>query len=125
MNLNEYASHDAIGLAQRVAAGDVSAAELAALARRAIDAVNPEINAVIEHWPADAAHADIDAAPPAAGPLSGVPFLIKDLAVSMRGKRVELGSRLAAGLVAEDDSWLMSRFRAAGLQTIGRTTTPE
>ncbi|WP_414448027.1 amidase [Burkholderia sp. 22PA0099] len=183
MNLNEYASHDAIGLAQRVAAGDVTASELAELARRAIDAVNPEINAVIEHWPAeggvgdaggigncdmgtrnadtrnaDACNADTrnadtrnanarntdarnadgrnaDArnadtrnagtAQPAAGPLSGVPFLIKDLAVSMRGKRVELGSRLAAGLVAEHDSWLMSRFRAAGLQTIGRTTTPE
>ncbi len=126
MNLNEYASHDAVGLAQRVAAGDVTPAELAALARRAIAAVDPEIRAVVEHWPAE--QADLLGAAAAAatgGALAGAPFLIKDLAVSMRGRRLELGSRLAAGLVADADSWLMSRFRQAGLLTIGRSTTPE
>lgn len=54
-----------------------------------------------------------------------MPFLIKDLAVSMRGKRVELGSRLAAGNLAREDSFLMRRFRRAGLVTLGRTATPE
>lgn len=122
MRLSEYAQYDAIGLAGLVAAKEVTSDELAEAARSAIDAVNPRINAVIEHWPAaeSGARADDDA-----GPLAGVPFLVKDLAVSMQGKRLELGSRLARGVVAPADSWLMSRFRKAGLVTIGRTTTPE
>ena len=110
MHLNEYSAHDGVGLAQLVARGDVSAAELAALAALAIETVNPRLNAVIEHWQPDVAQ------PPASGPLAGVPFLIKDLAVSYAGRRSELGSRLAAGLVAPADSYLMGRFKAAGLQ---------
>ncbi|MGG1949219.1 amidase [Trinickia sp. NRRL B-1857] len=122
MRLSEYTQYDAIGLAGLVAAKEVTSDELANAARSAIDAVNPRINAVIEDWPAaeSGMRAQDDA-----GPLAGVPFLIKDLAVSMQGKRLELGSRLARGVVAPADSWLMSRFRAAGLVTIGRTTTPE
>lgn len=54
-----------------------------------------------------------------------MPFLIKDVAISMKGKRVELGSRIAAGHVAADDSNLMRHFRRARLVTIGRTTSPE
>ncbi|HDR9181121.1 TPA: amidase [Burkholderia vietnamiensis] len=122
MNLSEYTSHDAIGLAKRVSDREVTPAELAELARSAIEAVNPAINAVIEHWPADESGSYPTRC---AGPLAGVPFLIKDLAVAMSGKRLELGSRLSAGVLSTADSWLMSRFRAAGLVTIGRTTTPE
>ncbi len=93
--------------------------ELASTAQQASDAVNPQINAVIETWPAE------DTPAPGSTPLAGVPFLLKDLAVDMAGKRMELGSRLAEGNVAEADSSLMKRFRRAGLVTLGRTTTPE
>ncbi|WP_065258389.1 amidase [Pseudomonas bananamidigenes] len=117
MNLNEYAEHDGIALAQRVATGEVHAKELAALAIEAIQQVNPAINAVIEHW--------TPTATTGSGPLAGVPFLIKDLAITAAGRRNELGSRLAQGLVAQSDSSLMQRFNAAGLITLGRTTTPE
>jgi len=117
MNLNEYAEHDGIGLAHLVASGEVHAKELAALAIEAIQQVNPAINAVIEHW--------TPTATTGSGPLAGVPFLIKDLAITAAGRRNELGSRLAQGLVAESDSTLMQRFNAAGLITLGRTTTPE
>jgi amidase len=122
MKLSEYVTYDAVGLGQLVARGEVSAGELAEVARRAIAAVNPRIGAVVEDWPADAAGSS---AAPGSGPLAGVPFLVKDLALSMAGKRLELGSRLAAGLVAPSDSFLMQRLRAAGLITIGRTATPE
>lgn len=117
MNLNEYATYDGIGLAQLVAAGEVTAAELAELALAAVQQVNPQINAVIETWSPTVTEG--------VGPLAGVPFLIKDLAITSAGRRVELGSRLAQGLVAESDSYLMQRFNAAGLATLGRTTTPE
>ncbi|MFF9055916.1 amidase [Streptomyces erythrochromogenes] len=119
MELYEYTQYDAVGLAGLVARGEVTAAELTAAARAAMAAVNPQINAVVESWPAE------DTPAPGSTPLAGVPFLIKDLAVSMRGKRVELGSRLAAGNVAGQDSFLMRRLRRAGLVTLGRTATPE
>lgn len=119
MELHEYTRYDAVGLAGLMARGEVTAAELAAAARAATAAVNPLINAVVESWPAE------DTPTPGSTPLAGVPFLVKDLAVSMRGKRVELGSRLAAGNVAGADSFLMRRFRRAGLVTLGRTATPE
>jgi amidase len=121
MKLGEYTEYDAIGLAQLIANGEVTSAELAELALEAIRVANPDINAVIESWPAsESGHAVASG-----GPLAGVPFLIKDLAVSMQGKKLELGSRLAKGVVATEDSWLMSRFRDAGLVTIGRSATPE
>ena len=117
MNLNEYVTYDGIGLAQLVATGEVTSAELAELAIAAVQQVNPQINAVIEHWSPTVTEGT--------GPLAGAPFLIKDLAITSAGRRVELGSRLAQGLVAESDSYLMQRFNAAGLATLGRTTTPE
>lgn len=117
VKISEYASCDAVGLADLIARGEVSAAEVADAAARAVEAVNPQINAVVETWPPEDA--------PGSAPLAGVPFLIKDLGVTMAGKRSELGSRLAAGSVASEDSFLMRRFRHAGLVTIGRTATPE
>ncbi|MFF1464332.1 amidase [Streptomyces sp. NPDC058330] len=119
MKLSEYVTYDAVGLAGLVARGELTPAELASTAQAASDAVNPHINAVVETWPAQ------DTPAPGSTPLAGVPFLIKDLAVAMTGKRVELGSRLAAGNVAGADSFLMARLRRAGLVTLGRTATPE
>lgn len=43
----------------------------------------------------------------------------------MAGRKNELGSKLAEGLVMEADSTLMTNFKNAGLVTLGRTTTPE
>ncbi|MFH8410267.1 amidase [Streptomyces sp. NPDC018019] len=119
MRITEYVTFDAVGLAELVAKGEVSPAELEAAAREAAQAVNPQINAIVETWPTD------DGPHPGSSPLAGVPFLIKDIAVSMAGRRTELGSRLAAGNVAGADSSLMQRFRRAGLVTFGRTATPE
>ncbi|MGW0667031.1 amidase [Streptomyces sp. NPDC002746] len=119
MKVSEYVGFDAVGLAELVAKGEVLPAELEAAAREAVQAVDPQINAVVETWQTD------DEPVPGSTPLAGVPFLIKDIAVAMAGRRMELGSRLAAGNVAGADSSLMQRFRRAGLVTFGRTATPE
>ncbi|MFE2376680.1 amidase [Streptomyces sp. NPDC059398] len=119
MRITEYVGFDAVGLAELVAGGEVTPAELEAAAREATQAVNPQINAIVETWPAD------DEPSPGSAPLAGVPFLIKDIAVAMAGKRMELGSRLTAGNVSGADSSLMRRLRRAGLVTFGRTATPE
>lgn len=121
MNLSDYTKHDALGLAALIASREVSAAEVTAAALHAIEAVNPTVNAVVECWGDESPRGDATRPPP----FFGVPFLIKDLAVSMEGRRNELGSRLADGIVAPSDSHLMGRYREAGLVTIGRTSTPE
>ena len=125
MKLSEYVKHDAVGLAALVARGEVTRTELETAALEAVAAVNPLINAVVETWPAEGGEEPDSGASSDGAALAGVPFLIKDLGVSMAGKRVELGSRLAAGNIAAEDSSLMRRFRRAGLATFGRTSTPE
>ncbi|MDO8047409.1 amidase [Janthinobacterium sp. SUN211] len=122
MQLHEYTSFDGLGLAQLLRDGDISAAELQDAAARACAAVNPLINAVVELWPADLTAIDSTVNTAA---FAGVPFLIKDVAVTMAGRRSEAGSRLGAGHVAAFDSHLMTQFRTAGLATFGRTSTPE
>ena len=114
---SEYAALDGLALAALIARGEVTAQEVKDAALSAIAAVNPEINAVIECWD--------DGPSSASGPFAGVPFLVKDIVGATAGRRNELGSRLAAGCVSSEDSHLMQCFTAAGLTTIGRTTTPE
>ncbi|MBI0298850.1 amidase [Streptomyces sp. PRKS01-29] len=124
MKLSEYVAFDAVGLAELVSRGEISPGELASTALRAVEAVNPAINATVETWEPER---DVPPGEPLPGTpsLGGVPFLIKDIGVAMAGKGMELGSRLTQGLVSPADSFLMRRFKQAGLVTLGRTTTPE
>ena len=117
MHLSDYASHDATGLNQLIQDKQVSAGEVRAAALQAIAAVNPQINALVETWNDEPA--------PQLGAFTGVPVLIKDVGITAKGRRSELGSALALGCTAESDSQLMSRLRLAGLLPLGRTTTPE
>ncbi|MGE7991743.1 amidase [Pseudomonas sp. NPDC089554] len=117
MDLSEYAEHDAVGLAGLIADRQVSELEVRNAALRAMQTLNPQINAVVEAWE------DEPTSQP--GPLQGVPMLVKDLGLSVRNRRNELGSRLAQGCIAGADTELMSRFRRSGLVALGRTTTPE
>ena len=117
MNLREYAAYDALGLAELVREGSVTRAELASLAARAAEAVNPEINAILE-MRTDEGGSSVSA------PLDGVPFLLKDLGCHTRG-RFEACSRLCAGNVVDHETELALRFRKSGLVILGRTTTPE
>ena len=115
MNAFEYAEQDAVGLAQLINDRQVSPTEVHNAAMSAIRAVNPHINAVIETW---------DDEPPALpGPFQGVPMLVKDLGLTARNRRNELGSRLAEDCVAEADSELMARFRHAGLLPLPRQSS--
>jgi amidase len=122
MNTSEYLSYDAVDLARLVREGEVTARDLAQCAAAMVEKWNPSINAVLELF------GDVDdilASVPADAPFTGVPFLIKDLVIQAEGRLNEMGSRLAAGHVAQGDSDLMARFRQAGLVTLGRTPTPE
>jgi amidase len=117
MRPSEYAQHDATALADLIARGAVSPAEVTAAAFAAMDAVDGALAAVVERYP-DAPHAT-------GGVFSGVPFLMKDAGASEAGRRQEQGSRLARGHVAATSSHLRQRFAAAGLVAVGRSAAPE
>ncbi|WP_342381293.1 amidase [Myxococcus stipitatus] len=123
MHLDDYTRYDATGLAELVRRKDVSPEELLHTALEAIARVNPRLNAVIDVREEDARTTLRNGLPQ--GPFTGVPFLIKDLALHAAGVPMEVGSRLARGLVIPHDTVLMERFRRAGLVMMGRTNTPE
>ena len=120
MDFSEYSEYDAVGLAQLIRSGQVSAQEVEQLARQAILEVNPRLNALVGGLFEEALTAASD------GPLAGVPFVVKDFSLHAAGVRTAVGTRLAGeGIVFPHDTNLMARFRQAGLVTLGRTTTPE
>ncbi|SEF90960.1 amidase [Nonomuraea solani] len=119
MNFHEYARYDAIGLRNLIRAGEVSAAEVETAARKALAAVNDEVNGLALPPFRPALRHDDN------GPFAGVPFLIKDHGPVAEGVPFFLGSRALPGIVARHDTDLMARFRAAGLVTLGLTTVPE
>ncbi len=120
MKLSEYASLDATDLGKLVATKELRPGELAGLARRAADKLNPEINAIIEIYSdAEELKGSED------GQFPGVPFLRKDLGATEAGRLQERGSRLFEENVATVDSYLFQKAKAGGLRTIGRSTVPE
>ena len=123
ISIDDYTSRDGLALAELVARKEVKPEELAEAALAAVEKVNPRINAVL-HTLREAASGEIRGGLPA-GPFTGVPFLVKELVLHAKGVRCEMGSRLARGFVAQEDTELMARFRRAGLVLVGTTQTPE
>jgi len=117
-----YRSADAVALAGHVRAGEVSAAELTEAAIRAIEALNPRLNAVI-HRLDDMARKQVAAG--VSGPLAGVPYLLKELASSWTGAPVTNSSRYLRDQIATSDSTVVGRIKAAGLVLVGKSNAPE
>jgi amidase len=115
-------SLDATAQAELVANGEVSPRELAESAIQSIEALNGDINAVIHPLFEEAL-----ATEPADGPFRGVPFVVKDLMCAVANTPHHEGMRFLKeqGFRADSDSWLASRFRAAGFVFVGKTNTPE
>ncbi|WP_159717603.1 amidase family protein [Geminicoccus flavidas] len=85
--------------------------------------MNADINGVIAQF-GDRARSEIAAGLPS-GLLTGVPFLIKECMLMMKGAPYRLGCRLPDGFTSPNDTEPMIRFRNAGLATFGTTSTPE
>ncbi|MEZ5211337.1 amidase [Gordonia sp. PP30] len=122
MNLDEYLSYDATGLAELVATGEVTPAELLDLARQRLAAVNPALNAVVIET---AENADVQVAGDLTGPFAGVPFLIKDLSQEYRGYPTTGGCKALRNDIATENALVTDRFLDAGLVIFGKTNTPE
>ena len=123
MRLPEYDRLDALGLGALVASGQVTAAELLEAALERADARNPALNAIVHRADEVARRRAAGTLP--AGPLSGVPFLIKDLLTAWKGQPMTFASRLGAGHRPAFDSEVVRRLEAAGLNLFGTTNAPE
>lgn len=123
MNLGDYASYDAVGLAALIKNKQVSSAEVFETALRAIAAVDGDLNAVIETYPEGAPGANPST--PADGPFAGVPFLVKDVGLHFAGLKCEFCSRLCQGMVTQADSHYARLVKGTGVNILGRTNTPE
>jgi thiol-disulfide isomerase/thioredoxin len=81
---DELARLDGLGQAKLVRAGEVSPAELVEAAIERAELLNPRLNAVIHTLFEPAREAAARAIPE--GPLTGVPFLLKDLGATLAGQ---------------------------------------
>src|SRR5438067_1399911 len=123
MNLAEYASYDALGLAVLVASKQLPPKELAQTAAAVIASINRADNAVVEKY--QDRIDGLDEKMLGTGPFRGVPFLIKDFFGHEAGRTIEFGSRLCRGMVAQHDTHLCELFKASGVNILGRSAAPE
>ncbi len=115
-------------LSAAFARGDTDPVAVLRAVKRRIEALNPDLNAIVTPNP----QADEDAAASArrwaAGaplsPLDGVPLTVKDNLL-VRELPASWGSRLFRDFVPGHDELPVARLRAAGLVILGKTNVPE
>ena len=126
---DELCDLNATELAARIRKKQVSAREVMSAHLARIERVNPKVNAIVtlvaDRAMADAARADeLTAKGGTLGPLHGLPIAHKDL-IDTAGIRTTKGSRFYRDTVPTKDALMVTRERAAGAITIGKTNTPE
>ncbi len=126
---SELCELSAVELAARIRTKQVSAREVMAAHLARIERVNPKVNAIVtlvaERAMADAGRADEALARGAqVGVLHGLPVAHKDL-VDTAGIRTTRGSLFYRDHVPTRDALIVTRIRAAGAVTLGKTNTPE
>jgi amidase len=118
----------AADIAALIRSKKVSAKESASAALARLAAVNPLINAVVDHRPADvlAEAAAIDATIARgedAGPLAGVPVTVK-VNIDQEGFATTNGIKLQRDVIARSNSPVIDNLRKAGAVILGRTNCP-
>jgi len=123
LSFSDYDQLDGLAQAALVRAGQLTAAELCAAAVARAEAFNPRLNAIA--YPLyEPARARAAAGLPT-GPFGGVPFLLKDFGAYYAGAPHTGGSRALRTFVPAEDAELVRRWQTAGLNIMGKTTTPE
>ncbi len=122
---DELATLDATAQAELVRTGAASPLELVDAAIARIEALNPQLNAVIHERFERAREQAAGVLPD--GPFRGVPVLFKDLMCAVEGDPYHEGSNLLKrnGYRAQHTDHLAQRYFEAGFVYLGRTNTPE
>src|SRR5277367_1047927 len=118
----------ATDVAAAIRSKKVSAKQVATAALARLDAVNPAINAVVDHRPEDvlAQAAAIDAAiarNETVGPLAGVPVTVK-VNIDQAGYANTNGLKLQRDNMARENSPVIDNLRKSGAVILGRTNCP-
>ncbi len=118
----------AVELASRIRNREVSAVEAAQSALERLNAVNPALNAVVDHRPDEvmARAAAVDAQLARGedpGVLAGVPVTVK-VNVDQAGYATTNGVKLQKDLIAAANSPVVDNLLRAGAVILGRTNTP-
>ncbi len=119
------AASDAVATAELIRTGEISPLEAVDAAIDRIEAVNPDLNAVIRER-FDAARVEARGPLPD-GPFRGVPILFKDLGCEVAGESIYDGMQClkASDYRAARTDPLAQQFLDAGFVWLGRTNTPE
>ena len=123
MAFAEYGDYDALGLAGLVRKKDITPRELVDEAIARAERLNPKLNAII--FKAFDQARDAAMTKPTDGLFAGVPTLLKDMRAGAVGMPTRTGSRLCPPMLADHDSTLVARFKAAGMIPLGKTNVPE
>jgi amidase len=115
-------------LAALVKSKQVSAHEAAAANLARLDAVNPKLNAVIDHRPEEVLKqaAEVDARIARGedvGPLAGVPVTVK-VNLDLEGFATTNGLKQLRDMIAKSSNPVADNLRKAGAVILGRTNTP-
>ncbi|MDH6116255.1 Asp-tRNA(Asn)/Glu-tRNA(Gln) amidotransferase subunit GatA [Kitasatospora sp. GAS204B] len=127
--MTDLIKHTAAQTAAAIAAGTVSAVEVAQAHLDRIDAVDKKVNAFL--------HVDTEGALAAAravdakrakgeelGPLAGVPLALKDV-FTTKGVPTTCGSKILEGWIPPYDATLTTRLKDAGVVILGKTNMDE
>src|SRR5271154_3357836 len=118
----------AADVAAAIRSKKVSAKQAASAALARLDAVNPAINAVVDHRPADVL-AQAEAVDKAIarnediGPLAGVPVTVK-VNIDQEGFATTNGLKLQCDVIARSNTPVIDNLRKAGAVILGRTNCP-
>src|SRR5215212_12238429 len=115
-------------IAALIGSKEISAKEATSAALARLEAVNPAINAVVDHRPEDVlAQAEaVDVAiarKQQPGPLTGVPVTVK-VNIDQAGFANTNGLKLQRDLIARSNSPVVDNLRKAGAVIVGRTNCP-
>ncbi|MFF4339659.1 Asp-tRNA(Asn)/Glu-tRNA(Gln) amidotransferase subunit GatA [Kitasatospora sp. NPDC001540] len=127
--MTELIKYTAAETATAIAAGEVTAVEVAQAHLDRIDAVDKKVNAFlhVDHEGALAAARAVDAKRASGaelGPLAGVPLALKDV-FTTRGMPTTCGSKILEGWVPPYDATLTKRLKDADVVILGKTNMDE
>jgi amidase len=112
---------DAVGVAQKISSGKISASEAVEAAITRAKAVNPQLNAIVTEM-FDAAREQVKNIVP--GPFAGVPAFIKDTD-DVEGVPTLWGSRAISPKPIRKSKRFVKQFFSLGLICLGKSALPE
>jgi len=125
MELHSLTVHQ---LREMLTKGEVSAVEITQSVLKRIDQVEDQVGAYItldrESALAQAGEADRRIAGPDAGPLTGIPMALKDVACT-EGLRTTAGSKILESFVPPYDATMVARLKNAGAVILGKLSMDE